>query len=54
MSETRTKKAISKRKPLFASLMVESNTSEAAKLIHPLAQSLMKEFQDVFPNDLSL
>ena len=52
MGETRVERAISKRKPLFALLMVESNTSEEVKPIHPFAQSLLREFEDVFPNDL--
>ena len=50
MSEARVERAISKSKPLFFLLMVESNTSEIVK---PLAQSLLKEFKDVFPNNLS-
>ena len=45
-------RAISKSKPLFALLMVESNTSEEVKPLHPLAQSLLRDFKDVFPNDL--
>jgi len=45
-------RAISKSKPLFALLMVESSTSEVAKPLHPLAQSLLRESKDVFPNDL--
>jgi len=52
MSETRVERAISKSKPLFASLMVESNTSEEVRPLHLLAQSLLKEFEDVFHNDL--
>ena len=44
-------RAISKSKPLFALLMVESNTSEEVKHIHPLAQLLLREFADVFLND---
>jgi len=42
------------RKPLFALLLVESNTSEVVKLLHPLAQSLLREFKDMFPNGLPL
>ena len=45
-------RAISKSKPSFALLIVESNTSEEVKPLHPLAQSLLREFEDVFPNDL--
>jgi len=47
-------RAISKSKPLFTLLMVESNISEEVKLLHPLAQSLLREFEDVFPDDLPL
>ena len=32
--------------------MAESNTSEEVKPLHPLSQSLLREFEDVFPNDL--
>ena len=32
--------------------MVESNTSEVVKPLHTLGQSRLKEFWDVFPNDL--
>jgi len=52
MSETWVERVISKSKPLFTLLMVESNTSEVVKSLHPLAQSLLREFEDVFPNDL--
>ena len=45
-------RAISKSKPLFALLIVESNTSEVVKPIDPLAQSFLKEFDNVFANDL--
>jgi len=41
-------RAIRKNKPLFAWLMVESNTSERMKPMYPLAQSLLKKFEDVF------
>jgi len=34
--------------------MIESNLSKEVKLKHPLAQSLLKEFEDMFPNDLPL
>jgi len=54
MSETRVERAISKSKLLLALLMVELNTSEGVKFMHSLAQSLLKEFKDVFPNDLPL
>jgi len=54
MNETRVEKAISKSKPLFSLLMVTSNTSEVVKPLHPLAQSLLREFEDVFLNDLPL
>jgi len=52
--ETQVERATSKIKPLFSLLMVESNTSEVVKPLHPLAQSLLKEFEDVFPNYLPL
>jgi len=54
MNETQVKRAISKSKPLFALLMVESDTSEEVKPLYPLTQSLLREFEDVFPNDLPL
>jgi len=54
MSETRVERAISKSKPLFTLLMVESNTSEEVKPLYPLAQSLLREFDDVYPNNLPL
>jgi len=54
MSEVQVEIAISKSKPLFALLMIKSNTSEGVKPMHPLAQSLLKVFEDVFPNDLPL
>ena len=47
-------RAISKSKSLFALLMVESNASERVKHMHPLARSLLREFEHVFPNGLSL
>ena len=37
MSETQVERAISKSKPIFALLIVESNTSEVVKPLHPLA-----------------
>jgi len=46
------KRVISKSKPLFALLMVESNTSGEVKPLYLLAQSLLKEFVDVFSNNL--
>jgi len=54
MSKTRVKRAISKSKPLFVLLMVESNICEVVKPLHPLAQSLLKEFEDIFSNDQPL
>jgi len=32
--------------------MVESNIVEVVKLLHPHSQSLLGEFEDMFPNDL--
>jgi len=52
MSETQVERAISNSKPLFALLMVESNRSEVVKTLHRLAQSLLREFENVFPNGL--
>ena len=54
MSETRVERAISKSKPLFALLMVDSNTREEVKSLHPLTQLLLREFDNVFPNDIPL
>jgi len=54
LSETRVERAISRSKLLFAVFMIESNISEGVKPMHPLAQSLLKEFEDVFLNDLPL
>jgi len=54
MSKTRVERVISKSKPLFVLLMVESNTCEGVKPIHPLAQSLLREFVNVFFNDLPI
>jgi len=54
MSETRVERAISKSKPLFTLLMIESNISEGVKPMHPLGQPLLKEFEGVLPNDLPL
>jgi len=45
-------RATSKSKPLFALLIVESNTSEKVKSLHPVAQSLLREFDDGFLIDL--
>jgi len=52
MNETRLERAINKNQPLFTLLLVKSNTSEEVKPLHPLAQSLLREFENVFPNDL--
>jgi len=54
VSETCVVKAIGKSKPLFALLVMESNTYEEVKPMHPLAPSLLREFVDVFPNDFLL
>ena len=52
MSETPVERAISKSKPLFTLLMVESNIIKEVKPLYPCAQSLLREFEDIFPNDL--
>jgi len=49
MSDNWVEKDISKSKPLFALLMEESKTNKVVKPMHPLAQLLLKEFEDVFP-----
>ena len=43
MSKTSVDKAISKSKPLFALLLVESNKSEVVKPVHPLTHSFTLE-----------
>ena len=45
---------VSKSKPLFVLFMVEANTNEVVKPLHPLAQSLLRVSEDVVPNDLAL
>jgi len=54
MSKMLVQRIISKSKPLFTLLMVESNTCEGVKPMLPIAQSLLREFEDVFPNDSPL
>jgi len=54
MRETQVEKTISKSSRLFALLMVESNTCEGVKPMHPLTQSLFRGFKHVFPNGLPL
>jgi len=54
MNETQIERAISKSKTLFSLLMVEENASDGAKPIHPITQSLLREFEDVVRNDLPL
>ena len=49
MSEAWVERAICKSKRLFSLFMVESKTSEEVNPLHPLTQSLLKEFEDVFP-----
>jgi len=51
-SKTQAERAINKIKPLFALLMVESNTCGEMKPMHPLDQLLLREFVDAFLNDL--
>ena len=53
MSEARVERAISTSKPLFALVLVESNTSEETKPVHPLAQLALRKLENVFTNDLS-
>jgi len=52
MSETQEETVISKSKPLFALFTVEEKTCEGVKPMHPLAQSVLREFVDAFPNKL--
>jgi len=54
ISETRVERAISKSKSLFALLIVESNITEVVKPLYPHTQLLLREFEDVFSNDLPL
>jgi len=54
MNKTWVEEAISERKPLFALFMVERNTSEVVKHLNPLDQSFLREFEEIFPNDLPL
>jgi len=51
MSETRVKRAISKSKPLFVLLTLESKACKGVKPMHLLSKSLLREYVDVFPND---
>jgi len=54
ISEMRVERAISKSNSVFALLLIESNTREEVTPIYPLAQSLLRELENVFPNDLPL
>ena len=54
VNETWVLRAINESKLLFVLLMIESNISDKVKPLHPLAQSLLREFEDVFFNDISL
>ncbi|XP_056158507.1 uncharacterized protein LOC130134829 [Syzygium oleosum] len=51
LNETRVERAISKQKNVFALLMVEKK-SEIERPIHPKKHRLLKDFADVFPEDL--
>lgn len=53
MSETQVERVTSRSKPLFALLLVESNTSKEAKPMHHFAESLLRDFKGVFLNYLS-
>jgi len=44
LSKTWVERTISKKKPLFALLIVESKTSEIVRHIHHLAEAFLKEF----------
>jgi len=52
MTEAHMERVISKSKPLFALLLAELNTSEEVRPLHPLAQSLLREFEDIFSTDI--
>jgi len=45
-------RVISKSEPLFTLLLAESNTTEESRPLHPLAQSLLREFEDIFSSDI--
>jgi len=48
----RLKRGISKGKPIFVVLIVESTPSTDLTSFHPSVQPLLHEFEDVFPQDL--
>jgi len=52
MSKKQIEWVISKSKPLLALLMVESNINNEVKPLHPLAQSLLREFENISLNNL--
>ena len=45
----RVKRAITKGKPVFAILMLESTPNSGTTALHPSVQHLVEDFQDVFP-----
>jgi len=46
------KRAITKGKPVFAALMLESAPKSEPATLHPSAQPFVEEFKDVFPQNL--
>ena len=50
LSETWLERSINKGKTVFALFVLEKGEEEAP--LHPLAQPLIQEFEDVFPADL--
>jgi len=48
----RLKRVISKGKPIFVILKVESNPNIDPKSFHPLVHPLPQDFEDAFPQDL--
>ena len=53
MSEIQVKRAIGKTKPIFYLIYGRTGISKELKPVHSLAQSLLIEFEDVNPNDLT-
>jgi len=52
LSETQVKRSINKGKTVLALFVLEKGEEEIP--LHPLAQPLVHEFNDVFPDDLPL
>ena len=52
INDGRVEMAITKGQPVFVVLMLESARNSDATTLHPSAQSLIEEFEDIFPQDL--